>query len=624
MNRGRTKTVPLFLLLFLAFIPSGGSTPAITEDEPEIGLTTWFDDFTDRTTSTDRGETLGEYTVTGSNFGSFVETANDRWALTAPTTGTAAWAAYYDPATTPEYDVCFDAALDTDSFLSFDFTSTAFPPTTSGAGTEFAVGFNAHAGTSTNGPTVWAAVDQTTTNWAVKVGIDATGQTGTSTQIANSLPLNEIVHIEISDFDCANAAVTFFASWSTGSNGITLDMAGSWLSDELTNFGVGQAASTHDSGSMWVTNIMVVAPTQTPATGDLIFCSDITETGTYPFGYNYKTTGVTAVAVSGSETNNALTFVGEDQVAAKGWSPGTNTIKAYFNVRARSDGETSYFNMALSTVSGTPSAVTFGNGENTQAFADHVRLKMTEGPTYWQGAFYYVSAGGEITGLGPSFTMHEANLFTNYYIIMDTDAADLSIAIYRQQGDSLVAERDLPAAFSGDVIHSQWLIGNDVTASDGQTDLLVGSQLSGSFSTCIYDLAGDGSAPSGSPGSADTQPVEPDEQPGEEEEDPDGLGTTPSADSPIGIIRTNLETGFGMDMGWILGIITVAFIVVYFVGLGVGGLAGAIMIGVAGFLGVGLAVALGFFSVWVLIVIAFIVIAGFVVAMGGSKEEAAG
>lgn len=610
LNRGRTKTVPLFLLLFLAFIPVGGSTPSITDNDPVDGATTYFDDFSERTGTTDFGETLGTYGASGTGFASFMDTGAENWVFQAPSSGAtqnfAAYTRQYDPCTDEDlFTARFDVKLTTNPTVANEIFYVTMGGTGSAVNTapQLGVSFTWDAGTG-----LWQAQGR-----AVGENLGSVAAAAT----LSGLVVGTTVSVEINGLQCASAQALIFLSDGTNSDAGNVDATDAFINGELNPFAVWQTAETHNGGRITLDNVEIVSGTITPATGDLIFCSDITETGTYPFGYNYKTTGVTAVSVSGSGENNALTFVGEDQVAAKGWTPGSNAIKAYFNVRARSDGETSYFNVALSTVTVTPSVTTYGNGENTQAFADHVRLKMTEGPTYWQGAFYYASGGGAITGLGPSFTMHESNLFTNYYLIMDTDAADLSIALYRQNSDLLVAERDLPAAFSGDVIYSEWLIGNDVTASAGQTDLIVGSQLSDSFSTCIYDLAGDGSAPIGSPGSADTGAVPPDDQP-DTTPDPDASGNV------INTIRANLEDGFGFDFGWILTIMVVGFFVVAFASYNIGGLPGALIISFAVIAGIGVSIAVGFSPIWLLFMFALIVAAVFVWAVMGRGDESSG
>jgi hypothetical protein len=315
---------------------------------------------------------------------------------------------------------------------------------------------------------------------------------------------------------------------------LTLSASGTGISAPITNAvvvgdGTGLNSVTRlvvnsNGGTTYIDDLSFEAVVGEEPRAEAIFCS---ASGNEDFGYEYRE-GVA------SPDTSVYRFTGDASdfdYLAKSWAPGTKHVASYFAIQAGFEGVDSVFRSAFTAVSGTPSAVTKGNGLDTQQFQEHIEVRFLETGNDWNVRIFHVSDSNGVssrTALGSAFVGGTPNNMEFYNFTVDTDTLRAYVTRTLLVGDNAGEVRELfpggvalPAYWEDDTMRGHWFVGYATdTAFNNNADTYLDSGADGDspLSTCIYNFQ-------------TTIEVEPNGDPGRVPPDTDGDGLDDLIDS---------------------------------------------------------------------------------------------
>lgn len=452
-----TKTILLCLLLLVLAAPFAQATPSITDNGD--GTTTFFDDFSDRISGLQFGDTLGTYATAGTGGASNIDTTNEWWrtkqsatAASAPTVG---WYGAYSPCEQP-------------SDFSTSFTvDTITGPTTGGF--VIGLGSNAAAMATQQGTGITVAVIFTLTATdvysltAVVDGSVAATQSVFGTGIAAGTDLL----VEIGELDCDLAKATFVVTSPTTTYSTSVDASGVFTTSDLRGFAfIGHG--TLGTAEAFIDDVTITAPPI--GVPEIFWCSS---SAADDFGYDFKEqvsfvenpsgSGMDNVYLWGSDTGTGdFGYLGksiDDDLAADSATSST-AMRVYFRIEAGGGDSASNMRIAFSFVD-SGETLDKGNGEDTGDLDDHVEVRFQESGDNWNVKMFYAKDATARTSFGVSTTRPNADSPHSYYFEIDTVA--LTARLHRWSDDVVLLENTLPAALANLQVFSQWFIGfNDV------------------------------------------------------------------------------------------------------------------------------------------------------------------
>lgn len=130
---------------------------------------------------------------------------------------------------------------------------------------------------------------------------------------------------------------------------------------------------------------------------------------------------------------------------------GGDHYRVAFSIEAASEGATSGFAAAFSFVDAVPSATSKGDGDETAAFADSVKVKFREDDNNWRIHVTEVVSGDETT-VGSVVTQSGTN--TKHLYFLEVDAVEQVVRVLDASEIPLIEESTSHAG----AIHSQWFV----------------------------------------------------------------------------------------------------------------------------------------------------------------------
>jgi hypothetical protein len=186
----------------------------------------------------------------------------------------------------------------------------------------------------------------------------------------------------------------------------------------------------------------------------------------------------TSYFLKASDSNFA--YMATDLDDLQNW-PAKQSYKAAFRIKAcQGDGYESGFAVVFSLEDVVPGAATKGNGDDTGAFTNSVKVKFHENGNSWDIALTQV-VGGTETKLGGASTPNsdEHRLF---HFQVDNRDTSMPRIVLQDFGGTTILQADTDGAFKGRVVHGLWFVGYGFGFAGRDTVLVAESP-----STKIYD-----------------------------------------------------------------------------------------------------------------------------------------